>query len=97
MNKFKGLGVAMITPFHADGSPQRIDFESLERLTNHLIDGGVSYLVVMGTTGENPTISGEEQQQILQKVSWQIVQTAEKTIEILFCIRFCLLFIVGCI
>jgi 4-hydroxy-tetrahydrodipicolinate synthase len=68
MNKFKGLGVAMITPFHADGSPQRIDFESLERLTNHLIDGGVSYLVVMGTTGENPTISGEEQQQILQKV-----------------------------
>lgn len=65
MNKFRGLGVAMVTPFHADGS---VDFEGLERLTNHLIDGGVNYLVVMGTTGENPTTSEEEQQEILKKV-----------------------------
>jgi 4-hydroxy-tetrahydrodipicolinate synthase len=65
MEKFKGLGVAMVTPFNADGS---IDYLGLERLTNHLIDGGVNYLVVMGTTGENPTINNEEQQAILQKV-----------------------------
>jgi 4-hydroxy-tetrahydrodipicolinate synthase len=65
MTQFKGLGVAMITPFLADG---KIDYLGLEKLTNHLIDGGVHYLVVMGTTGENPTISGEEQQLILQKV-----------------------------
>ena len=65
MNKFKGLGVAMVTPFNADGS---IDYLGLEKLTNHLITGGVHYLVVMGTTGENPTISNEEQQQVLQKV-----------------------------
>ncbi|PCJ64998.1 MAG: 4-hydroxy-tetrahydrodipicolinate synthase [Bacteroidetes bacterium] len=65
MNKFRGLGVAMITPFNADKS---IDFVGLEKLTNHLINGGVNYLVVMGTTGENPTISNEEQQTILQKV-----------------------------
>lgn len=65
MNKFKGLGVAMVTPFNNDGS---IDFVGLENLTKHLVEGGVDYLVVMGTTGENPTISNEEQQQILQKV-----------------------------
>lgn len=63
--KFKGLGVAMITPFNADGT---IDFVGLEKLTMHLINGGVNYLVVMGTTGENPTINGEEQAQILEKV-----------------------------
>jgi 4-hydroxy-tetrahydrodipicolinate synthase len=65
MEKFRGLGVAMITPFYADGS---VDFDGLEKLTNHLVDGGVNYLVVMGTTGENPTISNVEQHQILQKV-----------------------------
>lgn len=65
MEQFSGLGVAMVTPFNADGS---IDFLGLENLTNHLVDGGVSYLVVMGTTGENPTISGSEQAEILQKV-----------------------------
>ena len=37
-------------------------------MTNHLIDGGVRYLVVMGTTGENPTISSNEQKEILDKV-----------------------------
>ncbi|NNJ56640.1 MAG: 4-hydroxy-tetrahydrodipicolinate synthase [Bacteroidia bacterium] len=65
MKQFSGLGVAMVTPFNSDGS---IDFIGLENLTNHLIEGGVSYLVVMGTTGENPTINGDEQVAILQKV-----------------------------
>lgn len=65
MNKFRGLGVAMVTPFNADGS---IDITGLEKLTNHLVDGGANYLVVMGTTGENPTISNEEQAEILDKV-----------------------------
>ena len=65
MNKFRGLGVAMVTPFNADGS---IDYVGLEKLTNHLVDGGVNYLVVMGTTGENPTVNGVEQQEILQKI-----------------------------
>ena len=65
MEKFKGLGVAMVTPFNSDGS---VDYLGLEKLTNHLVDGGVNYLVVMGTTGENPTINNEEQQAILQKV-----------------------------
>ncbi len=65
MNKFRGLGVAMVTPFNEDGS---VDYSGLEKLTIHLIDGGVDYLVVMGTTGENPTINNLEQLEILRKV-----------------------------
>jgi 4-hydroxy-tetrahydrodipicolinate synthase len=77
MNKFKGLGVAMVTPFKTDKS---IDFEGLENLINHLIDGGVKYLVVMGTTGENPTITTEEQNDILKKV----VEINAKRLPIVF-------------
>jgi 4-hydroxy-tetrahydrodipicolinate synthase len=65
IDKFRGLGVAMVTPFNANGT---IDFDGLEKLTNHLIEGGVNYLVVMGTTGENPTINQEDQVDILEKV-----------------------------
>lgn len=65
MNTFKGLGVAMVTPFNQDGT---IDYAGLEKLTNHLINGGVNYLVVMGTTGENPTVTNQEQAEILEKV-----------------------------
>ena len=60
-NRLRGLGVAMVTPFNEDGS---IDFPALEKLTNHLIDGGTDYLVVMGTTGETPTVSADEQKQV---------------------------------
>ena len=77
MNKFKGLGVAMVTPFKADKS---IDFDGLEKLTNHLIDGGVRYLVVMGTTGENPTISSNEQKEILDK----IIEVNAKRLPVVF-------------
>tara|TARA_B100001059_G_scaffold236661_1_gene288792 strand:+ start:11582 stop:12454 length:873 start_codon:yes stop_codon:yes gene_type:complete len=77
MNKFKGLGVALVTPFKTDKS---IDFEGLENLINHLIDGGVKYLVVMGTTGENPTITIEEQYDILKKV----VEVNAKRLPIVF-------------
>ena len=65
MSKLKGLGVAMITPFQEDGS---IDIEALKRLTNHLIDGGVDYLVVQGTTGESPVLNVNEKRQVLDTV-----------------------------
>jgi 4-hydroxy-tetrahydrodipicolinate synthase len=64
-SKFEGLGVAMVTPFKNDLS---IDFPALRNLTNFLIDGNVDYLVVMGTTGENPTLNEKEQRQILDIV-----------------------------
>lgn len=53
----KGLGVALITPFKSDKS---IDFEALEKLIDHLIDHKVDYLVVLGTTGETPTLFEDE-------------------------------------
>ncbi|WP_283678950.1 4-hydroxy-tetrahydrodipicolinate synthase [Lentilactobacillus sp. Marseille-Q4993] len=51
------LLTAIVTPFGEDGS---IDFESLERLTNHLIDTGSRGFVIGGTTGETPTLSHDE-------------------------------------
>lgn len=62
MNQFDGLGVAMVTPFKADGA---IDFKALEAHTQFLIDKGVNYLVVQGTTGEAPTLSASEKQGVL--------------------------------
>lgn len=56
-NKFRGTGVAMVTPFHKQGT---IDFTALERLIEHLIKGGVNYLVVQGTTAETATLTREE-------------------------------------
>ncbi len=63
--ELKGLGVAMVTPFKVDLS---IDFKALEKLTNDLIEGGVDFLVVLGTTGEAPTLSSEEKENVLNKV-----------------------------
>lgn len=61
----RGTGIAMVTPFLDNGA---IDFQGLKKLTRHLIDGGVEYLVVMGTTGENVTVTSEEKRQILDAV-----------------------------
>ncbi len=61
-NAFKGLGVAMVTPFTANG---KVDYSGLQRLTEHLIKGGVDYLVVHGTTGESPTLSAVEKRSVL--------------------------------
>ena len=63
---FRGTGVAIVTPFLEDGS---IDWDGLKRLIAHLTNGKVEYLVVMGTTGENVTISKEEKQDIFSFVA----------------------------
>ena len=59
---FKGTGVAMVTPFSDDG---KVDYDSLKDLTNNLIDKGVDYLVVMGTTGESVTLDCDEKNAVL--------------------------------
>lgn len=64
-NMFKGVGVALVTPFNSDKS---IDFKGLKRLVQLQIEGGTDYLVVQGTTGESPVLSLEEKKQILQTV-----------------------------
>ena len=63
MNPFSGTGVALVTPFKKDKS---IDFSSIEKVVNHVIEGGVEYLVVMGTTAENPTLNATEKNSIIK-------------------------------
>ncbi|MEM9076572.1 MAG: 4-hydroxy-tetrahydrodipicolinate synthase [Bacteroidota bacterium] len=66
MEQFIGTGVALVTPFTENGS---IDFPALERIVEYNIQGGVDYLVVLGTTGESVTLTKEEKKQVAQKVS----------------------------
>lgn len=61
-----GTGVAIVTPFKKDGS---VDFNALKKLVNHLVDGKVEYLVVMGTTGESVTLNKEEKQKVIDCVA----------------------------
>ncbi|HCC71680.1 MAG TPA: 4-hydroxy-tetrahydrodipicolinate synthase [Bacteroidales bacterium] len=65
MNNFSGLGVAMITPFKSDRS---VDFKALELITNHIIDGGCDYLVVLGTTSEAATLNQEEKEAVISYI-----------------------------
>jgi 4-hydroxy-tetrahydrodipicolinate synthase len=64
--KFTGTGIAIVTPFHADG---KIDWDSFKKLIEFWIAGKVEYLVVLGTTGESATVHGEEKQQVFSFVS----------------------------
>jgi 4-hydroxy-tetrahydrodipicolinate synthase len=57
-----GTGVALVTPFNGEGF---VDFESLRKLINHTIAGGVEYLVLMGTTAESATLTKEEKDQVV--------------------------------
>ncbi|MBB1284069.1 4-hydroxy-tetrahydrodipicolinate synthase [Flavisolibacter sp. BT320] len=59
----RGTGVALVTPFKEGNS---IDFTALENLINFVIDGGVQYVVTLGTTGETPTLSREEKLDVIQ-------------------------------
>ncbi len=61
MNKFHGTGVALVTPFNADHS---VDYNGLKNLIDHIINGGVEYLVSLGTTGETSTLTKEEKQKV---------------------------------
>jgi len=64
--KFTGTGIAIVTPFHADG---KIDWESFSKLIEFWIKGKVEYLVVLGTTGESATIHGSEKQEVFSFVA----------------------------
>ena len=61
VNRFKGLGVALITPYRSDNS---IDIEALDRLVEYQIKGGVDFLCIMGTTAETPTLTAAEKQML---------------------------------
>jgi 4-hydroxy-tetrahydrodipicolinate synthase len=65
MKKFRGTGVAIITPFKNDSS---IDFAALGRVINHVISGGVNYIVTLGTTGESVTLTKDEKNAVVSYV-----------------------------
>jgi 4-hydroxy-tetrahydrodipicolinate synthase len=76
MKKLYGTGVALVTPFDANGN---IDYKSLKKLLTHTAKG-VDYYVVMGTTGESVTVSSEEKKKVLQFV----IDTNPKKLPIVF-------------
>ena len=63
---FSGTGVALVTPFGKDG---KIDFPALSRIIDHTIQGGVQYLVVLGTTGEPATLDKEEKIKVFEYIA----------------------------
>ncbi|WGK94220.1 MULTISPECIES: 4-hydroxy-tetrahydrodipicolinate synthase [Flavobacterium] len=65
MQSLIGTGVALVTPFKEDFS---IDIEALSRIVNFSVDGGVEYLVVLGTTAENATLSAAEKEVVIATV-----------------------------
>ena len=65
MQALIGTGVALVTPFKKDFS---VDTEALTRIVNFQIDNGIDYLVVLGTTAENATLSQDEKELVIQTV-----------------------------
>lgn len=63
MEQLRGTGVALVTPFKKDES---IDWNALEKLIDHVITGGVDYVVSLGTTGETPTLSADEKLDLMK-------------------------------
>lgn len=66
IDKFKGLGIAVVTPFSVDG---KVDFDSLEKLVDNLIQNKVDYLLALGTTSEYPTMSKAERLDIVRCIA----------------------------
>jgi len=67
--KFTGTGIAIVTPFHANGT---IDWESFKKLIEFWITGKVEYLVVLGTTGESATVHGDDKHQVFSFVNKEV-------------------------
>ena len=56
-NIFKGLGIALITPFKEDGS---VDYDAILRLLDYQLKNGADFFCILATTGETPTLTAEE-------------------------------------
>ncbi len=68
-NIFRGLGVALVTPFKQNGE---VDYEALERLVEYQLDNGADFLCILATTGETPCLSNEEKTLIRQQIVRQV-------------------------
>ncbi len=62
---FKGVGVALVTPFTENGA---IDFAAVAKIVDNLVEGGVDYILVLGTTGETPTLTSDERKALIRFV-----------------------------
>ena len=62
---FHGLGVALVTPFTENGA---VDFAAVAKIVDNLIEGGVDYILVLGTTGETPTLTTDERKALIRFV-----------------------------
>lgn len=65
MDSLIGTGVALVTPFKKDFS---VDVEALTRIVNHQVENGIDYLVILGTTAENATLTQEEKELVIQTI-----------------------------
>lgn len=65
MQQLRGTGVALVTPFNEDMS---VDYNGLTAIVEHCIAGGVDYLVMLGTTAENVTLTTEEKKQVVSHI-----------------------------
>ena len=68
-NIFRGLGIALITPFTEDGA---VDYESLTRLIDYQLDNGADFFCILATTGETPCLSLAEKAQIKSAIVRQV-------------------------
>ena len=68
-NIFRGLGIALITPFTEDGA---VDYEALSRLIDYQLDNGADFLCILATTGETPCLSLAERAQIKSAIVRQV-------------------------
>ncbi len=64
-NKFKGLGIALITPFTSTGE---VSYQALRRLLDYQLSNGIDFLCILATTGETPCLTEEEKQRIKEVV-----------------------------
>lgn len=62
---FHGLGVALVTPFSENGA---VDFAAVAKIVDNLVEGGVDYILVLGTTGETPTLTADERKALIRFV-----------------------------
>ena len=76
---FKGLGVALVTPFMKNGA---IDFAAVAKIVDSLVTGGVDYILVLGTTGETPTLSTDERKALIRFVCDRVAGRARLMVGI---------------
>ena len=83
-NIFKGLGIALVTPFASDGS---VDYDVLKNLLDYQLKNGADFFCILATTGETPTLTKDEKQKIKELVVEKVGDKVPILIETLILIQ----------